>query len=117
MPPELTPRDGAKLPPKNTPPTPGPIDPAIMAEIESMSKAEANALNTLANASMQTAEMVSIMAETLEELKDILVKVCQHTHMPLPARIADAIALGEYNPDETGDEDEEDDETADVPKV
>lgn len=100
--PKLTPLEGAKIPPKVAP-----IAPEVMAEIEAMSKAEASALNTLANASMQTAEMVSIMAETLEDIKDILIKVCQGTGMQLPKRILDAIKDGEYDPDETGEDEEE----------
>ncbi len=105
MPPELTPRDGAKLPPKAPP-----MDPAVMAEIEAMSKAEANALNTLAQASLHTSEMVSLMAETLEDIKDILIKVCGSTGMPLPKRISEAMKLGEYDPDEIAAEDEDDGE-------
>lgn len=106
MPPELTPRDGAKIPPKTPVP---PIDPAVMAEIESMSKAEANALNAMAKASMETAEMCAIMVELLGDIKDILVKVCGSTGMPLPKHIADDIEEKVYNPDEVAEDD--DDET------
>lgn len=101
--PKLTPLDGAKIPPKVAP-----IAPEVMAEIEAMSKAEASALNTLANAAMQTAEMTSIMAETLEDIKDILVKVCLHTGMALPKRISEALQAKEYDPDEIGEDDEDD---------
>lgn len=107
MPPELTPRPGAKLPPKLE--QLGATEKAAMAEIEEITRDQANALNALATSSMRTAEMCEIMAETLEDIKDILVKVCQGTGMPLPKRIQEQIESKVYDPDEALDDGEGDD--------
>lgn len=113
MPPELTPRDGARIPKAERL---APSEQAVMAQIEELSKSEASALNSLATSAMHTADMTSIMAETLEDIKDLLVKVCLNMRMELPKRIADAVAAGEYSPDDMPDGDDEDeDEQGDVP--
>lgn len=108
MPPELTPRDGAKLPPKQE--RLPPDQKALMEEIDKMAKDEAAAMTVLANSALRGADAAEDAADLLEDLKAILVKVCQHTGMPLPKRIQESIASGEYNPDaedEDGDEGDE----------
>lgn len=109
--PELTPRDGAKIPPRENLAA---HEKAMMAEIEALTKSEAAALNAMATAAMRTADATEAMADTLEDLKAILVKVCIQAGFPLPARIEADIKSEDYDPDDMLDDDGDDAEDGDV---
>lgn len=105
--PELIPRDGAQMPPKRE--RFSADERALYNEIEAMSRSEAAAINTLAAASLRTADAVEAMADILDDLKAIMVKIAMHTRMPLP----EGIKRAEYDPDEIiEDGDEEGAESA-----
>ncbi len=110
MPPELTPRDGARLPPKREQLPPAEKD--LMEEIDKMAKDEAQAMTVLAQCSMRTADACEDAADLLDDIKAIMVKICIKFAIDLPARVQEAMTAGEYNPDEIeaedGDEGEED---------
>lgn len=104
MPPELTPRDGARLPPKSER-LPA-HEKELMAEIDKIAKDEAAALTVLANSALRTADAAEDAADLLEDIKALIVKLCQNTNMALPKRIQADIDAGDYNPDEEPEDDE-----------
>ena len=111
MPPDLTPRDGAKMPPK---PEALPNDQkAVMDEIEKLAGDQANATTAMASGALRSADANEESADVLNDIRDILVKVCDHFGVPLPARLVKAKENGEYDPDDLMDdeEDAEDGET------
>ena len=108
---KLTPLPGAKLPPSPLPPHGQ--DAELARQIEQLAKDETNTLAVLAHGIRATAEAGEVTVALLQDIRDILVKVCMHTAMPLPARIQTAIEQKEYDPDEPEDDDEEDDEDDD----
>lgn len=116
MPPELTPRDGAKLPPKQE--RLPPHEKALMEEIDKMAKDEAQAMTVLANSALRTADAAEDTADLLDDVKAIMVKICMKFGIDLPARVQKAIDAGEYSPDEIeeegGDGDGEDDAGTEV---
>ncbi len=115
---ELTPRDNA---PKRE--TLSDDQKAIMADIEHLTQDQAAAMAVLAQAQAQTAAACADMADTLDGILAILVKVSQQFAVPLPTGIISAIAEKSYDPDavmgddeEEGDEDDEGDEFTDAKK-
>lgn len=94
-----------------------PVDADTMAQIEELSKDQAQAVAMLAMSSAQTAENTEALLEVMEDIKDLLVKVIGHFAAPLPGHIIKAMADKEYNPDEGPgeDEDEDKDEADEVP--
>ncbi len=105
--PQLTPRDGQGIPKSEKI---SPEEKASMDEIEKMVKDERHALAVLATASMQTADMTGDAVDLLQDVKDILVKVCLHFQIGLPAGIEAAIKAGAYNPDELPEDEDDGDE-------
>ncbi len=103
---ELTPRENA---PKSEQLTKE--QRATMAEIERLTQDQGAALAVLAQAQAETAAACSDMADTLDNILNVLVKVSKQFQVPLPA------GLAEYDPDEMepeGHQDDEDDEEAEM---
>lgn len=81
----LEPRDGAKIPPKQE--RVSLHEKAVMAEIEQIAKSEANALNALAKAAMDGAAEAETIADTLIDIRDMMLLVLRHMNMPVPKRL------------------------------
>lgn len=105
--PQLTPRDGKGIPKSENL---SPLEKADLEKIQDMVKDERHALAVLATASMQTADGMGDAVDLLQDLKDILVKVCVHFSIGLPKGIQEAMDAGVYSPDDLPDDEDEGDE-------
>jgi len=109
--PQLTPRDGARIPNKEKM-TPEQIE--VMRQVEELTKSESAALAVLAQAQAATQVAVEDSADRLQAIMDMMVKCLAHFGVPLPAAIQADIEAKAYDPDSImDDEDEDGDEDGD----
>lgn len=114
MPQELLPRDGAHIPRREQV---SPDEQAAIREIERLAGSEAQAMTVLAQSALRSADATEDGADLLEDIRDILIKVCQNFSIPLPKRIADALESGDLNPDKEEDDDGDDEDKPGNPEV
>jgi len=107
--PQLTPRDGAKIPKQEVL---SKDQKALMDQVTELTKSENHAISVLVQAQEATLAAVEDCNDRLQTIVDLLVKAMNQFGVPLPKALDTAIAKGQYNPDEEPPEgdDEEDDE-------
>ncbi len=109
---DLTPRDGANIPKRENL---SPAEKRVADEIERLTKSEAAAFAVLAQAMAGTQAACEDSHDLLRDIKDVLVKVCEHFAIPLPASIKLAMEQKTYDPDELVSDEDDEDEEEDAP--